>query len=84
MICRVSLKVGRGRGDRDAGTRVWDAGLGDVRPKTWGRVYGGTWIHGDAKTRGRGVVKIGEAISGTRGGEKQKEPFSSSNEYKIQ
>ena len=29
--------MGQRRGDGDAGTRVWDAGLGDTRPGTWGR-----------------------------------------------
>ena len=47
--------MGRGRGDGDAGTRVWDAGLGDARPGTWERVYEETWDVGtwDVGTRGR-------------------------------
>ena len=47
--CRgLSLKVGQGRGDGDARTRIWEAELGDARPGTWGRVYGGTRGREDA------------------------------------
>ena len=56
---RLSLKIGQEHGDEDAGTHVWDAGLGDARPGTWGRVYGGTWgcvYRGDVRTRARGDV----------------------------
>ena len=71
----LSLKVGRGRGDGDAGTRVWDAELGDARLGTWGRVYRkmggrgdlGTRRRGDAGTRGR--EDAGDGDAGTRGRE---------------
>ena len=68
-LIRLSLKVGRGRGDGDAGTRVWDTGLRDARPGTWGRVYGGTWGRGDVGTRELGDVgtwERGDARTGTR------------------
>ena len=76
------------KGHEDLGT--WGRGnvgtweRGNVRTRGRGDV--GTWGRGDAGTRdrGRGAVKIGDARSGTRGGEKQKEPFSASNVYKIQ
>ena len=73
----------RGREAWDVGTRVWESRW-DVG--TWGRGDAGEWGRGDAGTRnrGRGVFKIGDARSETRGGEKQKEPFFASNEYKIQ
>ena len=55
----LSLKVGRGSGDVHAGTHVWDMGLGDARPGTWGRMYGGrgdvaAWGGGDAGKQGHG------------------------------
>ena len=68
---RLSPTVGRGRGDRDArtcvwdaGTRVWDAGLGDARTGMWGRVYGGKLGHGDM---GAYVGTWGRGDVGTRG-----------------
>ena len=51
---RLCIKVGRGQGDGDIGTRVW--GLG-----TWGRetrdLGTSSMGRGDAGTRGRGDVK---------------------------
>ena len=47
--------MGRGQGDGDIGTRVWDLGLGDARRGTWGRQV---W---DAGMRGRGDVKNWDA-----------------------
>ena len=66
---------------RDA--RTW--GRGDVG--TWGRGDAGTWGRGDAGTWGRGdawtwgrwdEASSRDARSGTRGGDKQEEPFSAS------
>ena len=51
--------MGQGRGEKDAGTCVWDVRLGDMRPGMWGQVYGGTW--------GTGMWGGGEARSGTQG-----------------
>ena len=64
-------------GTRDSGTEgCGDVCMGGRRDVGCGDV--GTHGCGDVGTWGRG-----DARSGTRGGEKQKEPFSASNESKV-
>ena len=54
VTMRLSLKVGRGRGTWDAGTR----GRGDAG--TWGRGDAGTRGRGDTGRRGRGDARTSE------------------------
>ena len=60
-------------GTRDSGTR--GLGCGDTCMGDVGMWYVGAWGYGNAGTPARSAMW---------GGEKQKEPFSTSNEYKIQ
>ena len=73
---RDSGTRGLGRGDACIGGRrdVGMRGRGDVRTRGHGDAR--TWRRGDTGTLGCGVVKIGDARSGTWGGDKQEEPFS--------
>ena len=48
----LCIKVGRGQGDGDIGTRVW--GLGDARRQGLEDVKYGTWGRGDVKYRDAG------------------------------
>ena len=71
---------GRVFGTRDSGTR--GLGCGDACMR--GRRDWGGGDSGYARSGMRRRQDWGHARSGTRGGEKQKEPFSASNEDKIQ
>ena len=65
-IYRLCIKVGRGQGDGDIGTRVWGLGTWDLGLETWGcetRDFGTSSMgRGDVKTRNAGDAGCEELL----------------------
>ena len=59
----LCIKVGRGQGDGDIGTRVWGLGLGNARRGTWGRQV---WDAGTSKTRTQGTRDVNDYCKSRR------------------
>ena len=56
-IYRLCIKVGRGQGDGDIGTRVWGLGTWDLGMRDEGLrdIKYGTWGRQNQERRGRGM-----------------------------